>query len=80
MKKIIPIKELRNTNEISRMCHLVSEPIFISKNGYSDLVIMSDECFENLGKNEIELENTPRLYSSRIEKQDQTNGMPLRIN
>ncbi len=74
MKKIIPIKELRNTNEISRMCHLISEPIYISKNGYSDLVIMSDECFENLGKNEVELEETPRLYASRVEKQDQANG------
>ena len=74
MKKIIPIKELRNTNEISKYCHLYGKPIFITKNGYSDLVIMSDECYEDLGKNEIELESTPRLYSRKIEVQEKNNG------
>lgn len=46
--KIKPIKDLRNTNEISLECHKDNEPIFISKNGYNDLVIMSDDCYNNL--------------------------------
>lgn len=46
MPKIIPIKELRNTNEISQMCKEAAEPIFITKNGYGDMVIMSMEMYE----------------------------------
>lgn len=34
MPQIIPIKELRNTNEISERCHAKQEPIFVTKNGY----------------------------------------------
>ncbi|OQY34444.1 MAG: hypothetical protein B6241_04920 [Spirochaetaceae bacterium 4572_59] len=46
MPQIIPIKELRNTNEISRICHEKDEPIFITKNGYGDMVFMSMETYE----------------------------------
>ena len=46
MPKIIPIKELKNTSEISEMCHESKEPIFITKNGYGDMVIMSMEAYE----------------------------------
>ena len=48
MPQILPIKELRNTNEISDKCHAKPEPIFITKNGYGDLVVMSMEVYENL--------------------------------
>lgn len=41
MPQIKPITDLRNTNEISEICHEKNEPIFITKNGYGDLVIMS---------------------------------------
>ena len=43
MPLIMPIKELRNTSEISAIAHKHQEPIFVTKNGYSDLVIMSSE-------------------------------------
>ena len=46
MPQIIPIKELRNTSEISQMCKEAAEPIFITKNGYGDMVIMSMEMYE----------------------------------
>lgn len=46
MPNIIPIKELKNTSEISDMCHKSKEPIFITKNGYGDMVIMSMETYE----------------------------------
>ena len=46
MPQIIPIKDLRNTNEISQMCKETDEPIFITKNGYGDMVIMSMEMYE----------------------------------
>ena len=47
MPQIIPIKDLKNTSEISEMCHRTDEPIFITKNGYGDMVIMSMEMYES---------------------------------
>ena len=46
MPQIIPIKDLKNTSEISDMCHRTEEPIYITKNGYGDMVIMSMESYE----------------------------------
>ena len=46
MPQIRPITDLRNTNEISEICHAKKEPVFITKNGYGDLVIMSIETYE----------------------------------
>ena len=46
MPEIRPMRDLRDTNAISRLCHSVSEPVFITKNGYQDLVIMSNEEYE----------------------------------
>jgi PHD/YefM family antitoxin component YafN of YafNO toxin-antitoxin module len=43
---IRPITDLRNTNAISELCHNQHEPVFITKNGYSDLVIMSAATYE----------------------------------
>ena len=47
MPHIIPIKDLKNTSEISDLCHKTDEPIYITKNGYGDMVIMSMEIFES---------------------------------
>lgn len=46
MPQIIPIKDLKNTAEISELCHKADEPIFITKNGYGDMVIMSMDMYE----------------------------------
>ena len=46
MPHIIPIKDLKNTGEISNLCHQTNEPIYITKNGYGDMVIMSIQMFE----------------------------------
>lgn len=57
MPQIRPITDLRNTNEISDICHSKNEPIFITKNGYGDLVVMSIETYENLiNENELDSE------------------------
>ena len=50
MPQIIPIKELKNTAEISKLVHAADEPIYITKNGYGDMVIMSVEMYENTMK------------------------------
>ena len=46
MPEIRPIKDLRNTTEISELCHRTGEPIYITKNGYGDLVVMSMDAYE----------------------------------
>ena len=46
--KIIPIRDLRDTANISELCHSSEEPIHITKNGYSDMVIMSAEVYDKL--------------------------------
>ena len=48
MPLIRPITDLRNTNEISDFCHAKHEPVFITKNGYGDLVVMSMETYEEM--------------------------------
>ena len=50
MPLILPIKELKNTAIISEMCHKADEPIYITKNGYGDMVLMSIELFETIQK------------------------------
>lgn len=51
MPQIRPITDLRNTTEISEICHAKQEPIFITKNGYGDLVVMSMEVYEDMVNN-----------------------------
>lgn len=52
MPQIIPIKELKDTAKISEMCHRTSEPIYVTKNGYGDMVLMSMESFEEMYRRE----------------------------
>ena len=47
MPQIIPIKDLKNTSEISDMCNKTEEPIYVTKNGYGYMVIMSMEAYEH---------------------------------
>lgn len=50
MPIIMPIKDLRNTSELSDLAHKEQEPIFITKNGYSDLVVMSSELYDKFAR------------------------------
>ncbi len=46
MPRIIPIRDLKDTAAISQMCSEVNEPVYITKNGYGDMVIMSMKTYE----------------------------------
>jgi len=49
MPQIRPVSDLRNNfAEISRVVHETSEPVFLTKNGYGDMVVMSFEAYEKL--------------------------------
>ena len=70
MNKIIPITDLRKTNEISTLCNKEDKPVFVTKNGYSDLVIMSSKVYEKLERN---FSDTRLLVQNKIEILDQDN-------
>ena len=58
--QIIPMKDLRDTNALSEKAHAKLEPIFVTKNGYGDLVVMSIETYEHITGNSVpEEEITP---------------------
>ena len=64
MPVIRPCADLRNNyNEISQICHNTKKPVFITKNGYNDLVILSNETYEKL----IE-ENVEKLISKKFDE------------
>jgi prevent-host-death family protein len=47
MPQIRPISDLRNSfTEISKIVHETSDPVFLTKNGYGDMVVMSIEAYE----------------------------------
>jgi prevent-host-death family protein len=47
MPHIRPVSDLRNSfADISKLVHETSEPVFLTKNGYGDMVVMSIEAYE----------------------------------
>ena len=49
MKLIRLVSDLRNNfADISRTVHETSQPVFLTKNGYGDMVVLSMEAFEKL--------------------------------
>ena len=48
MPNIRPVSDLRNSfSEISKLVRESSEPVFLTKNGYGDMVVMSMEAWED---------------------------------
>ena len=45
MAQIIPIRDLKDTTAISERCRQTNEPIFVTKNGYGDMVVMSIDVY-----------------------------------
>lgn len=49
MNSIRPVSDLRNNfADISRTVHETKQPVFLTKNGFGDMVVMSMETYENL--------------------------------
>ena len=70
------ISNLRNNfADISKTVHETAQPVFLTKNGYGDMVVLSMEAFENLQfeseiyfklqEAEREAELTDQRYSSK---------------
>ena len=75
MPTIRPISDLRNkTHEISKLAHAVNEPIFITKNGEGDLVVMSMAQYAKL---QVKLELFSKLAVAQAERASGGKGQPL---
>ena len=48
MPQCIPIRDLKNTAEISELCRRANAPITVTKNGYSNMVIMIVDVYERM--------------------------------
>lgn len=65
---ILPSTSLRNQyNEISEKCKATGEPIYLTKNGEGDLVVMSIEAFE---KQQALLALKERLLDIELEQKN----------
>lgn len=65
---ILPSTSLRNQyNEISERCKKTGEPIYLTKNGEGDLVVMSVEAFE---KQQAILKLKERLLDIELEQRN----------
>jgi PHD/YefM family antitoxin component YafN of YafNO toxin-antitoxin module len=54
MPVIVPVRDLKDTNRISELCNSERRPVFITKNGYGDMVIMSMAYYEEaIGRNAV---------------------------
>ena len=73
---IRPVSDLRNNfAEISKIVHEMSKPVFLTKNGYGDMVVLSMEAFQDMQfesevyskllEAEREAEHTGKRYSSK---------------
>jgi len=65
MPNIRPISDLRNnSNEISEFCRTSREPVFITKNGVGDMVVLSIEMFE---RQQAQLDLYSKLAEAEVE-------------
>jgi len=54
MPVIVPVRDLKDTNRISELCNSERRPVFVTKNGYGDMVIMSMAYYEEaMGRNAV---------------------------
>ncbi|MGA2315670.1 MAG: type II toxin-antitoxin system prevent-host-death family antitoxin [Thermodesulfobacteriota bacterium] len=75
MPVIKPISDLRNkANEISELAHKLNEPIFITKNGEGDMVVMS---MAQYGQLQLKLELFSKLAVAQAQKASGDKGRTL---
>ena len=64
MPNIKSSTDLRNSyNTISTFCHENREPVFITKNGQGDLVVMSIDVYEEITKKQNIEDSREELYN-----------------
>ncbi len=82
MNTIRPVSDLRNNfAEISKTVHETGQPVFLTKNGFGDMVVLSMEAYENLQfESEVytklqEAEREAQLTNTRYSSKDVLKAM-----
>ena len=76
MPIIKSISDLRNkSNEISKLAHNLNEPIFITKNGEGDMVVMSISHFSKL---QLKMELLSKLSVAQNQRANGDKGKTLK--
>ncbi len=84
---IRPVSDLRNSfADISKTVHETGKPVFLTKNGFGDMVVLSMEAYENLQlESEIyvklkEAEKEAKLTDKRFSAKEVLNELKGTIN
>jgi len=91
MPHIRPVSDLRNNfADISKIVHETTEPVFLTKNGYGDMVVMSIEAYEEkkfeseiyfkLKEAELEAKSTNKRYSHDEVFSDLRSALTSKLN
>lgn len=65
MPHIRPVSDLRNHfADISKVVHETDEPVFLTKNGYGDMVVMSIEAYEKM---QLDVQIYEKLKQAAVE-------------
>ena len=85
-KMIRPVSDLRNSfADISRTVHETAQPVFLTKNGYGDMVVLSMEAYERLHLESevysklLEAEREAELTDTRYSSKDGLEAMKRAI-
>lgn len=77
MNMIRPVSDLRNHfADISKTVHETAQPVFLTKNGYGDMVVLSMEAYENMRLNSeiytklLEAEQKAALTDQRFSSEE----------
>jgi len=74
MPVIRPLSDLETSlSEIAQAVHETAEPVFLTNNGYGDMVVMSMEAWE-----EMNFEN--EIYQKLVEAQSEARTNPKRLS
>ena len=74
MPVICPVSDLETRlSEITKVIHEIDEPVFLTNNGYGDMVVMSMNSWE-----EMNFEN--EIYQKLVEAQAEAKSNPFRFS
>ena len=70
MPNIIPLRELKNASKISKLANKSSSPIYVTKNGVSDLVLMSSKAYDKLTNKNVSMVEDNDVFYEYVQQRD----------
>lgn len=70
MPNIIPLRDLKNASKISKLVNESSTPVYVTKNGVSDLVVMTSKAYDQLVNNNVSMIEDNDEFISYVRQRD----------